>query len=127
MVMLVSEIDYEKQLKSKEWIAELKRDGNRLQLHYNRANDSIKFINRKGVEYSKEIPEEILIELKEAFDKDDYINDCIIDGELTFTDIRGVDHRTQAQCPDADPIFWICCSNDPPRGCSIQVLRLWER
>jgi len=107
MVMLVSEIDYETQLDSKEWVAELKRDGNRLQLHYNRAENSIKFLNRKGDEYTKGIPTEILTELTEAFEKDNYVEDCIIDGELTFTDIKGVDHRTQAQCPDADPVFWV--------------------
>jgi len=108
--MLVSEVkNYEKYLDDKEWVAELKRDGNRLEIHYDR-NDKkqpLKFYNRNGKLYTKDIPKEITEELLSSLEKNDYCNNFVIDGELTYTDLRGRDHRTQAQCPDADPILWV--------------------
>jgi len=107
MVMLVSEVkNYEKYLDDKEWVAELKRDGNRLEIHFDRRT-GLKFYNRNGKLYTKDVPKEIINGLLLSLDEDDYCSDFIIDGELTYTDIRGRDHRTQAQCPDAEPVLWV--------------------
>lgn len=108
MVMLVSEMKdeiVEKLLDEDDYQGEFKRDGNRLEIHYK--NNEFEFYNRKGVIYTKDIPDIIKNTLIEAMKKDKYCTSFIIDGELTYTDNKGIDHRTQAQCKEAEPVLWI--------------------
>ena len=110
MVMLVSEVkDYDKELDSKEWIAELKRDGNRLQIRYerNELGTGLQIFNRKGELYTKDIPKIIKKSFLDNIQTDDYVQSMVLDGEITYTDIKGIDHRTQAQCKEAEPLLWV--------------------
>jgi len=105
MVMLVKEIDdYEKYMKDKNWVAELKRDGLRMITHFK--NGKFEFYNRKDDVLTKDIPQDIIDDLNNIF-TDNYVKDCILDGELVYVDSKGKDHRTQAQCKDAEPVYFI--------------------
>ena len=101
MVMLVSEYkgNVDELLDNKEWIAELKRDGIRVQIIYK--NNNLTILNRKGEVLTKDFPQEIKDNLLENLKLDNYAKSFIIDGELTYTTDKGIDHRTQAQNPAA--------------------------
>jgi len=112
MVMLLTEYKddakWKALMKDNKWIAEFKRDGNRLFAHYD--NTETTFLNRKGKAFAKDIPDVIKNGFN-IFGMDNYMTQCVLDGEMVYVeqisdnDVR--DHRTQAQCKTATPYYMV--------------------
>jgi bifunctional non-homologous end joining protein LigD len=105
MVMLLTENkNYKELLEDKNWVAEIKYDGNCLLVKGEKVDGEFKFyfFNRNLEPYTKDIPKEVLTSL-EKFNEDDYCSSFTLHGELVYIDDKMQNHRTQAQCKESKP------------------------